>query len=523
MLLMMWLITSHLSSHTEAMESVDSGKWQVAMEEEMESLHKNKTWELVERPRGKKIVDCKWVYKYKEGIPGIEEPRCKARAVARGFSQVPGVDYNEIFSPVVRHTSIRTLLALVAMHDLELEQLDVKTAFLHGELEEEIYMRQPDGFVVEGKEDHVCLLKKSLYGLKQSPRQWYKRFYQFMLGHGFSRSDYDSCVYMKKVSDGSLVYLLLYVDDMLVVAKDMFEVKKVKEMLKGEFEMKDLGPAKTILGMEIIRDRKRRLSQEKYIEKVLERFNMLDAKPVSVPLASHFKLSSLDSPKSKEDKEFMSSIPYANAVGSIMYAMVCTRPDIAQAVSVVSRYMANPGKAHWQAVKWILRYLRGTSSTCIEYGRNGDDLIGYVDSDYGGDLDGRKSTSGYVFCLGGSAISWRSALQDVTALSSTEAEYMALTEGFKEAQWLGGFVGELKSGGCVPMVYGDSQSAIHLARNPNSFHRRTKHIDVKYHYIRDTIASGKVVLGKVHTSENPADMLTKPLPVAKFEHCSNQT
>lgn len=159
---------------------------------------------------------------------------------------------------MVRHTSIRTLFALVAMHDLELEQLDVKTAFLHGELEEEIYMQQPDGFIVEGKEDQVCSLKKSLYGLKQSPRQWYKWFDQFMLGHEFSRCEYDSCVYMKKVSDGSLVYLLLYVDDMLVVAIDMFKVKKVKEMLKGEFEMKDLGPAKKLLGMEIIRDRKRR-------------------------------------------------------------------------------------------------------------------------------------------------------------------------------------------------------------------------------------------------------------------------
>lgn len=289
------------------------------------------------------------VYKYKEGIPGVEEPRCKAHVVARGFSQIPSIDYNEIFSPVVKHTSIRALLTLVAMQDLELEQLDVKTAFLHGELEEEIYMRQPDDFIVKDKEDHVCLLKRSLYGLKQSPRQWYKRFDQFIIEHGFSRSEYDSCVYLKQEKNSSLVYLLLYVDDMLIAAKDMFDVNRVKEMLKSEFEMKDLGAAMKILSMEIIRDRKRKklyLSQKKYVDKVIERFNMNDAKPVSTPLTTHFRLSVLDSPRSKAEEDYMSQVSYSNAVGCIMYAMVCTRPDIAQAVNVVSRYMANPGKAH---------------------------------------------------------------------------------------------------------------------------------------------------------------------------------
>lgn len=510
------------STYKEAITCENSSKWLVAMEEEMLSLHKNETWELVPKPPKKKIVSCKWVYKFKEGTPGVEEPRCKARVVARGFTQIPGVDYNEIFSPVVRHTSIRTLLALVAMQDYELEQLDVKTAFLHGELEEEIYMHQPEGFVVKGKEDHVCRLKRSLYGLKQSPRQWYKRFDNFMLKHGFSRSEYDSCVYLRSCKDGSLIYLVLYVDDMLVAARDMNDVNRVKKMLKSEFEMKDLGAAKKILGMEIIRDRKKKrlyLSQEKYVRKVLERFNMKDAKPVSTPLAAHFKLSSFDSPKSKEEIDYMSRVPYSNAVGCIMYAMVCTRPDIAQAVSVVSRYMANPGKAHWEAVKWILRYLKGTPNICIEYGRKSDGFIGYCDSDHGGDLDDRKSTGGYVFCLGGSAISWRSGLQEVTALSTTEAEYMAITEAFKEAKWLGGLVREFGLNYGAPEVHSDSQSAIHLSKNQNVFHRRTKHIDVKYHYIRTTIAKGKVVLKKVGTADNPSDMLTKPLQISKFKHC----
>lgn len=245
------------------------------MSEEMESLHKNQTWELLNRPKGQKIVGRKWVFKKKEGTPGVETARYKARLVAKGFSQREGIDFNEVFSPVVKHSSTRVLLAMVALFDLELEQLDVKTTFLHGELEEQIYMQQPQGFVVEGKEVHVCLLKKSLYGLKQSPREWYKRFDTFMPSHGSSRSDYDSCVYHKKIPDGSFVYLLLYVDDMLIAARSMSEINKLKTQLSGEFEMKDLGAAKKILGMEIHKDRqagKLYLSQKKYIEKYWSAF-----------------------------------------------------------------------------------------------------------------------------------------------------------------------------------------------------------------------------------------------------------
>ena len=197
--------------------------------------------------------------------------------VAKGYSQREGIDFNEVFSPVMRHSSIHVVLAMVALFDLELEQLDVKKAFLHGELKEQIYMHQLEGFVIQGKEDHVCLLKKSLYGLKQSPRQWYKRFDTFMIGHGYSRSDYDSCVYHRKLSDGSFVYLLLYVDDMLIAAKNLVEVNKLKTLLSGEFKMKDLGATKKILGMEIHRDRqagKLFLSQKNYVEKVLEHFDM---------------------------------------------------------------------------------------------------------------------------------------------------------------------------------------------------------------------------------------------------------
>ena len=509
------------ANYKEAITCQDSSKWVVAMQEEMESLQKNGTWTLANLPKGKKAVKCKWVFKKKEGIPGIEEPRYKARLVAKGFSQIPGVDFNDIYSPVVKHTSIRLLLGIVALNDFELEQLDVKTAFLHGELEEEIYMEQPEGFQVEGKEDHVCRLQKSLYGLKQSPRQWYKRFDTFVVNLGFKRSSYDSCVYMRPVGDGSFTYLLLYVDDMLVAARSKSEIAKIKVQLSTEFDMKDLGAAKRILGMEIRRDRKARrlyLSQEGYVRKVLERFGMCKAKPVTTPLAAHFKLSSRQSPTSDEEIKKMAKTPYASAVGSIMYAMLCTRPDLAHAVSVVSRYMANPGKEHWQAVKWTLRYLSGTASTCLEFGCSSVGLCGYVDSDYAGDIDSRRSTSGYIFMFGGCAVSWKACLQATVALSTAEAEYMAITEAVKEAIWLRNIYGELTQDVRRLEILCDSQSAIFLTKD-NMFHDRTKHIDVRYHFVREVVEKGDIVVVKVSTEDNAADMLTKTLPGAKFQHC----
>lgn len=243
------------ASYTEAVSCADSSQWLVAMNEEIESLHKNGTWALTELPKGKRPLKCKWVYKKKDGIPGVEDPRCKARLVVKGFNQKEGIDFNEIFSPVVRHTSIRVLLAFVALFDLELEQLDVKTAFLHGELEEEIYMEQPEGFIDPDKEHLVCRLKKSLYGLKQAPRQWYKKFDSFMIGQGYYRSQYDDCIYFQNFPDGSFIYLLLYVDDMLIASRNKSLIRKLKTHLSNEFEMKELGAAKKILGMEIRRDR----------------------------------------------------------------------------------------------------------------------------------------------------------------------------------------------------------------------------------------------------------------------------
>ena len=233
-----------------------------AMVEEMESLNKNKTWELPEFPKGKKLIGCKWVFRKMEVVSKKEGERFKSRLVVKGYSQRHGIDYDEVFSLMVRHTSIRVVLALVAHQDLELEQLDVKTTFIHGNLDEEIFMEQAEGFKKPGIENLVCRLKKSLYGLKQSPRQWYKRFDSFMIQIGYTRCEYDCYIYVKMLDDGSYIFLLLYVDDMLITAKSICEVDKLKALLCKEFDMKDLGIAKKILGMEIRRDILKELYQK---------------------------------------------------------------------------------------------------------------------------------------------------------------------------------------------------------------------------------------------------------------------
>lgn len=263
------------------------------------------------------------------------------------------------------------------------------------------------------------------------------------------------------------------------------------------------------------------LSQQNYIKKVLHRFNMHDAKSVSTPIAPHFKLSSSQCPSTDEDYEYMSRVPYSSAVGSLMYAMVCSMPDLSFAMSLVSRYMANPGKEHWKAVQWIFRYLRGTFNVCLKFGRTGEGLAGYVDSDFASsDLDKRRSLTGYVFTVGGCAVSWRATLQPVVAQSTTEAEYMAITEACKESVWLKGLYAELCGDNSCINLFCDSQSAIYLTKD-QMFHERTKHIDVKYHYVRDIVEQGKLKVCKISTHDNPADMLTKPVPVAKFELCSD--
>ncbi|KAL0427614.1 UNVERIFIED_CONTAM: Retrovirus-related Pol polyprotein from transposon TNT 1-94 [Sesamum latifolium] len=424
------------SSYEEALESRNSDKWKTAMEEEINSLIKNKTWTLVPKPKDTSIIDCKWLFKIKQED---ESNRYKARLVAKRFTQKEGIDFTEIFSPIVKYTTVRIILALTAHFNWELKQMDIKTAFLHGDLEETIYMSQPNDFISDKHPDYVCLLKKSLYGLKQSPRQWNIKFDQFMASQKFQRSSFDPRLYFKYDSNVP-VFLVLYVDDMLIASPSISLIVELQNNLCKNFEMKDLGNAKEILGMTIDKDRKTStifLNQKSYVKTVVEKFSMSKAKPTSVPLAAHLQLCKNQSPNSETEKERIKNIPYSNVIGSVMYLMVSTRPDIAYAVRCLNRFMSNTntGLPHWEALKSLLRYLNGTMNIGIKFFKHSNDvrLVGYVDSNYANDRDSRRSTISYVFTLCGVCISWKSQLQNIVALSTTEAECIAITEALKEA------------------------------------------------------------------------------------------
>ncbi|CAH9103829.1 unnamed protein product [Cuscuta epithymum] len=506
----------------QAMMCPKSNEWMKAMQEELQSMYFNRTWTLVPKPKNAKVIDCRWIFRLKDSLDPTEPPKFKARLVAKGFRQKEGIDYQDIFAPVIKFKTLRLMLAITTVFDWELEQMDVKTAFLHGDLKETIFMSQPPGFINKEFPEHVCLLKKSIYGLKQSPRQWNLKFDSCMSELGFLRSKYDTCLYYKHVGTENVVYILLYVDDILLIGPCKMLIVSVKDDLKLHFDMKDIGSAKRILGIDITRDRSNRsmfLSQGDYLNKILDRFNMNNSKSTPLPLGGHLELSRDPCPMTLEESEKMAKIPYDVASGSLMYAMLCTRPDLAFAVSILSRFMSDPRIKHWTAMKYTLRYLSGTKNLGLKY-FNADlcDLKGFVDSDYAGCKDSRKSTTSWFFTWAGNCISWKSQLQSVVALSTTEAEYIAATEAIKEAKWLKGILGEVLGTSIVPTVFSDSQSAIYLCKDP-MYHEKTKHIDVRFHYIRDEISKGNIKIDKITGDVNPADFGTKIVPVAKFLFC----
>ncbi|KAH9780527.1 hypothetical protein KPL71_008114 [Citrus sinensis] len=488
------------TSYNEALIDRDVEFWKKAMNQEMESMYSNKVRELVEAPNEVKPIECKWIYKRKRGVDGRVET-FKARLVAKWFTQKEGIDYEENFSPVAMLKSIRILLSIAVMLDYEIWQMDVKTAFLNGHLEENIYMQQPDGFIQKGQEHMVCKLQKSIYGLKQASRSWNIRFDQAIKSFGFIQNIDEPCVY-KKIQEKYVAFLILYVDDILVIGNDIGVLTTIKSWLAKQFDMKDLGEASYILGIKLLRDRKNKtlaLSQAVYIDKILTRFSMENSKTGLLPFRHGITFSKDQSPKTSEEIERMRRVPYAEAVGSIMYAMLCTRPDICFAVGMVSRYQSNPGPEHWTAVKHIMKYLKRTKNYMLVY--SGDELIpvGYTDSDFMSDKDSRKSTSGYVFTLGSGAISWRSVKQSCIADSTTEAEYVAASEAAKEAVWLRKFLQDLE---VVPAV--------------TAPHKKQKHIERKYHLIRDIVQRGDVKVTQIASQQNLADPFTKAIPGKPF-------
>lgn len=496
-------------------EAKDNDNWQQAMREEIDALLKNETWDLVPQPAGCQPVSCKWVYRLKRKIDGSTEI-FKARLVARGFSQHQGLDYEETFSPVAKMATVRTLISLAAKMNWRLWQLDVKNAFLYGELDRDIFMMQPEGFVSNDHPSYVCKLKKALYGLKQAPRAWYGKISQYFMFGGFKISDADSSLFIKNNS-GAYIVILLYVDDMIITGSDEEQIAQLRKELAIRFEMKNLGEAKYFLGLEIEKLMDGYfVSQSRYAKNLLNQYQMNEAKKASTPMEIHLKLLKEDG-KSLENPHL-----YRKLSGSLIYLTI-TRPDLAYSVSVISQFVQKPRVPHWIATKRILRYVKKTEEFGLKYGRNKElKLIGFTDADWAGDTNDRRSTSGHCFLFGSAAITWCSRKLGIVALSSMEAEYMAATLAAQESIWIKSLVGDMLHKVDYTMeLFCDNESAIKLSSNP-VFHRRTKHIEVHYHFVREKVMNKEIDLRKIHTKEQLTDIFTKALEKPLFEKFRGQ-
>ncbi len=389
------------------------------------------------------------------------------------------------------------------------------SSFLNGHLEEEVYIKQPEGFVEEGKEHLVCKLKQSLYGLKQSPRCWNSTLDAHLKRMGYVQSTSDPCIYTSTGGKSSIIGV--YVDDFVVAGKSSEQIEQVKTTLSQKFDVKDLGELHHFLGVQVVQNHENGtvwIGQPTFTEAVLQKYGMNEAKQVKTPAIVNCKLL-----KASEECELVDQGLYQSAVGSLLYLATRSRPDIAFAVNNVARFCSRPTKQHWKAVKRIFRYLRGTTHLGLLYAREveSDVLIGYSDADWGGDCNDCKSTSGYLFQIGGTAVTWKSKKQSCVALSTAEAEYMALSGAAQEAIWLRELTSDLGSPQYQPtVIMEDNQSAISMAKNPQ-FHRRAKHINIKYHFIREQINDSKIRLEYCPTQHMLADLLTKGIGPEKFE------
>ena len=500
-------------TYEEAIVCEDNEKWQAAMHEEYEALNENDTFNVTELPIGKTVIDGRWVYALKQDPDGNE--KFKARYVAKGYSQVEGVNYNETFSPTARMSSIRMLAQLAVHENFSVHQMDVKTAFLNAPIDTEIYVKQPKGFV-QGNENQVLKLNKSLYGLKQSGRNWNTTLHNFLIGEGFVQSLADYCVYVKH--DGNVItVLIIWVDDIIIACNSDSALSDIKNALKRKYKMKDLGVISYFLGIEFkCSENVIEMSQEKYIDKILSRFGMSDCKPKAIPCELGVSNATVD------DRDFEDVSLYREVIGSLIYLMTTTRPDLCYVVGMLSQHLAKPKVAHYAIAKQTLRYLKGTKSKTLKFVKTETlDIVGYSDSDWANDKTDRRSVSGMVFSLGETFISWRSKKQPIVALSTCEAEYIALSFSIQEAKFLQQLLADITC--CEPkpvQISVDNQSAIALSKNPVN-HQRSKHIDVKFHYIRQEISNGNVIVEYIPTEFNKADAFTKPLSASRLKMLLN--
>ncbi|CAJ2655096.1 unnamed protein product [Trifolium pratense] len=487
-------LSSSFSAFTSKLSSVEIPKnvqvalevpkWREAVLEEMKALEKNKTWSVMTLPDGKKTVGCKWVFTVKYNSDGSIE-RYKARLVAKGFTQTYGIDYSETFAPVAKLNTVRILLSLVANLDWPLHQLDVKNAFLNGDLEEEVYMDIPPGF--EDKfGSNVCKLNKSLYGLKQSPRAWFEKFTYSMKKQGYIQGQADHTLFTKFSQDGKIAVLIVYVDDIVLTGDDIVEMARVKEKLALDFEIKDLGSMRYFLGMS-------------------------GCRPADTPMDPNAKLW-------EEGSVPVDTGRYQRLVGKLIY-LSHTRPDIAFSVSVVSQFMHSPFEEHLEAVYRILRYLKANPGKGLFFKKTNERNVSiFTDADWAGSVTDRRSTSGYCTYVWGNLVTWRSKKQGVVARSSAEAEFRAMAQGICEGLWIHRVLEELKMKIELSLkLYSDSKAAISIAHNPVQ-HDRTKHIEIDRHFIKEKLDAGIICLPFVTSSQQTADILTKSLARPTFEH-----
>ncbi|XP_024081556.1 uncharacterized protein LOC106664782 [Cimex lectularius] len=504
------------STVMEARQSPQAAKWEAAMSEELNSFAENDTFEWANLPKGETALRTKWVFKLKKSTK--EEAKYKARLVVKGCSQRQGIDYEETFSPVVKYPSLRFLFALATKKDMNITHMDVKTAYLQGQIDKEIYVIPPEEMKNKPK-GKVWLLKRAMYGLKQSGRCWNQRLHTVMTGLGLQQSKADPCIYFKVIPDGMIV-IAIYVDDLLIFSNQCDLQTCVTQKLENEFSMKNLGEVKDCLGMNITRDRKLGklwINQTTYIKKIIEKFGMSEANPVLTPMEPGIILRELVK-SDVNSAQCNDSVPYQQAIGSLLYVSQISRPDIAFAVNSLSQFNNNPLKCHWQAVKRVIRYLKGTSDLKLEFSKNeNSNLLCFSDADWGNKNNDRHSVSGSSFKYMGGLISWASKKQRTVALSTVEAEYVALSCTVQEAMWLRVLFKELANETMPTTVFCDNMGAIHLAQN-NVTSQRSKHIDIRYHFIRESVQGKLIKLNYLPTEQMLSDILTKPLNREKHVH-----
>lgn len=492
----------------EALEGPEKAQWLAAVQDELLSFEKNSAWELVDVPKDGTIVQCKWVLRKK--YDSENNVLYRARLVAKGFTQKYGVDYTETFSPVVRHTTLRLLFALSVELGLDVTHLDVKTAFLNGDLEEIIHMKMPDCYNSNSSVCKVLKLKKAIYGLKQASRAWNKKVDNCLVSNGYKRSKIEPCMYIKDIN-GCKNIVTVYVVDFFIFSNDKIETDSLKQILSNKFIIKDLGQVKQCLGMNVTFNKEKGyvyLSQETYIDQLLSKFQLRDCKTVDTPMEVKLNVK-------KGQVGINSHVPYQQLIGSLMYLSVLTRPDISYSISYLSQFNNCHTKEHWEYAKRILKYLKRTKCYGIKYCKEGNsEITGYVDADWASNSIDRRSYTGMCFLLSDGVISWECRKQKCIALSSTEAEYVGLSEACREILYIRSLQYEITHKLYTFSLFNDNQGAQKLCANP-ILHKRTKHIDIKYHFCRDLVKDKIVKVLYLPTANMPADILTKSLCSAK--------